>query len=59
MSSPGVAVRRPTFDSATAFGIYDRGLLQPGTAADLVIFDPDTGNHPGRTVHNARDQMSR
>jgi N-acyl-D-amino-acid deacylase len=36
------AVRRLTFDSATAFGIFDRGLLQPGMAADLVIFDADT-----------------
>ena len=36
------AVRRLTFDSATAFGIYDRGLVQPGMAADLVVFDPDT-----------------
>jgi N-acyl-D-aspartate/D-glutamate deacylase len=36
------AVRRLTFDSASAFGIYDRGLVQPGMAADLVIFDPDT-----------------
>jgi N-acyl-D-amino-acid deacylase len=36
------AVRRLTFDSATAFGIYDRGLLQPGMAADMVIFDADT-----------------
>jgi N-acyl-D-aspartate/D-glutamate deacylase len=37
-----LAVRRLTCDSASAFGIYDRGLLQPGMAADLVIFDPDT-----------------
>lgn len=37
-----LAVRRLTFDSAAAFGIYDRGLLQPGMVADLVIFDPDT-----------------
>ena len=37
-----LAVRRLTFDSASAFGIYDRGLLQPGMAADLVVFDPDT-----------------
>jgi len=37
-----LAVRRLTFDSASAFGIYDRGLLQPGMAADLVIFDADT-----------------
>ena len=36
------AVRRLTFDSASAFGIYDRGLLRPGLAADLVVFDPDT-----------------
>jgi N-acyl-D-amino-acid deacylase len=40
------AVRRLTFDSASAFGIFDRGLLQPGMAADMVIFDPDTVN-PG------------
>jgi N-acyl-D-aspartate/D-glutamate deacylase len=36
------AVRRLTFDSASAFGIYDRGLLRPGMAADIVVFDPDT-----------------
>ena len=36
------AVRRLTFDSATAFGIYDRDLLQPGMAADIVVFDPET-----------------
>src|SRR5579862_6001119 len=36
------AVRRLTFDSASVFGIYDRGLLRPGLAADVVIFDPAT-----------------
>lgn len=36
------AVRRLTFDSASAFGIYDRGLLRPGMAADITIFNPDT-----------------
>jgi N-acyl-D-amino-acid deacylase len=36
------AVRRLTFDSASAFGIYDRGLLQPGMVADIVVFDPET-----------------
>jgi len=36
------AVRRLTFDSASIFGLYDRGLLRPGLAADLTIFDPDT-----------------
>jgi N-acyl-D-aspartate/D-glutamate deacylase len=47
------AVRRLTFDSASAFGIYDRGLLQPGMAADIVVFDPDTVR-PGLsdTVHD-------
>ena len=36
------AVRRLTFDSASHFGLYDRGLLRPGMAADVTIFDPDT-----------------
>ena len=36
------AVRRLTFDSASIFGLYDRGLLRPGMAADIVIFDPAT-----------------
>jgi N-acyl-D-amino-acid deacylase len=36
------AVRRLTFDSASIFGLYDRGLLRPGLAADIVIFDPAT-----------------
>jgi N-acyl-D-aspartate/D-glutamate deacylase len=36
------AVRRLTFESASVFGLYDRGLLRPGMVADIVIFDPDT-----------------
>src|SRR6202008_1925288 len=36
------AVRRLTFDSASALGLYDRGLLRPGMNADIVIFNPDT-----------------
>ena len=36
------AIRRLTFESASAFGIFDRGLLRPGMAADIVTFDPDT-----------------
>jgi N-acyl-D-aspartate/D-glutamate deacylase len=36
------AVRRLTFESASTFGIYDRGLLHPGKAADITVFDPDT-----------------
>jgi N-acyl-D-amino-acid deacylase len=38
------AVRRLTFDSASTFGLYDRGLVRPGMAADIVIFDPATVN---------------
>jgi N-acyl-D-aspartate/D-glutamate deacylase len=36
------AVRRLTFESASLFGLHDRGLLQPGKVADIVVFDPDT-----------------
>jgi N-acyl-D-amino-acid deacylase len=36
------AVRRLTFESASIFGLYDRGLLRPGMVADIVIFDADT-----------------
>ena len=36
------AVRRLSFESAAAFGIFDRGLLRPGMAADITIFDPET-----------------
>jgi N-acyl-D-amino-acid deacylase len=36
------AVQRLTFDSASIFGLYDRGLLRPGMKADITIFDPDT-----------------
>jgi N-acyl-D-aspartate/D-glutamate deacylase len=47
------AVRRLTFDTAIAFGIHDRGLLRPGLAADMVVFDPDTVS-PGKeeAVHD-------
>ena len=47
------AVKRLTFDSASVFGIYDRGLLRPGLAADITIFDPDTINPlPEDVVHD-------
>ncbi len=36
------AVRELTFNVASIFGIRDRGLVWPGWAADLVLFDPDT-----------------
>jgi N-acyl-D-aspartate/D-glutamate deacylase len=47
------AVRRLTFDSASTFGLYDRGLLRPGMAGDIVIFDPDTVKcGPEMVVHD-------
>src|SRR5579884_345915 len=47
------AVRRMTFDSASTFGIYDRGLLRPGLAADIAIFDPATVKcGPEQVVHD-------
>ncbi len=36
------AVNQITFNSASAFGIYDRGLIRPGMAADLAIWDANT-----------------
>lgn len=35
------AVRLITFDTASAWGLHDRGLVREGWAADLTIFDPD------------------
>ena len=35
------AVRRMTSLPATTFGLTDRGALEPGYAADLVVVDPD------------------
>src|SRR3954451_21255598 len=47
------AVRRLTFDSASTFGLYDRGLLRPGLAADIAIFDPATVKcGPEEVVHD-------
>jgi N-acyl-D-amino-acid deacylase len=36
------AVRQITYNTATLWGLHDRGLLRTGMAADVVIFDPDT-----------------
>jgi N-acyl-D-amino-acid deacylase len=36
------AVHKLTFHVASVFGLEGRGLVRPGCAADLVIFNPDT-----------------
>ncbi|MEM7017615.1 MAG: amidohydrolase family protein [Pseudomonadota bacterium] len=36
------AVRQITYNTATMWGLHDRGLLREGMAADVVVFDPDT-----------------
>jgi len=36
------AVRLITHDTASAWGLYDRGLVREGLNADLVVFDPVT-----------------
>ncbi len=36
------AIRKLTYDTATHWGFFDRGLVREGFAADLVIFDPRT-----------------
>lgn len=36
------AIRKMTSLPAWRMGIWDRGLLRPGNAADLVLFNPDT-----------------
>jgi N-acyl-D-aspartate/D-glutamate deacylase len=46
-------VRRITSMPADLFGLRDRGRLQPGLAADITIFDPDTiADHEPELVHD-------
>ena len=36
------AVKQITYNTATMWGLHDRGLLREGMAADLVVFDANT-----------------
>jgi N-acyl-D-amino-acid deacylase len=47
------AVRQITYNTATMWGLHDRGLIRRGMAADLVVFDPDTiGPNMPEVVHD-------
>jgi N-acyl-D-aspartate/D-glutamate deacylase len=47
------AVHKLTFHVASIFGLQGRGLLRPGYAADLAIFDPKTVNsHEPEWAHD-------
>lgn len=48
------AVRMITLAPALAWGLSDRGLLRPGMAADVNVFDPDT---VGPTVPRLVDDL--
>jgi N-acyl-D-amino-acid deacylase len=55
------AIRKMTSAAASRFGLVDRGRIEPGLAADLVVFDPDVVGdratydepleHPNGIVH--------
>ena len=41
------AIRKATSSTARQFGLQHRGTLQPGSIADICVFDPKTIAHPG------------
>ena len=47
------AVKKITFDPCSIWGLGQRGLLRPGYAADVVVFDPETIDRgPETAVHD-------
>jgi N-acyl-D-amino-acid deacylase len=47
------AIHKLTHEPAAVYGLVDRGLVQEGKAADLVVFDPDAvAPGPLRRVHD-------
>jgi N-acyl-D-amino-acid deacylase len=52
--SPAEAVHRLTGGPAERLGLRDRGLLRPGLAADVVVFDPSAFAERGTTFEPNR-----
>ena len=46
------AVKKITGDTAQIWNLPNRGLLRPGHAADVVVFDPER-SHAGRSCRRA------
>ena len=46
------AVRKMTSATAAQFGLLGRGVLAPGSVADVVVFDPARVGHPGASPRN-------
>ncbi len=47
------AIRQITYNTATVWGLHDRGLLRVGMAGDVVVFDADTvGPRMPEVVHD-------
>ena len=44
--TPLEAIRSATSDAAMAFGLGDRGRVQPGLLADLAVLDGDPRTNP-------------
>ncbi|WP_127939468.1 amidohydrolase family protein [Nonomuraea polychroma] len=49
------AIRKATSLTAGHFGLHGRGTLLPGSAADVVVFDPATIGHDGTPLDPAAE----